>query len=765
MGKRNQLNFLKILLLALFLALTFACSSSDSDDKDTNDDVQIPAGERNITVADISASNPVEINLSSSTIADSGGTITSPDIPNFKIEIPEGAVNESIEFSVEMADITGQTGLPENLDLGSKMYIIETSGSAVWNEYKLFNKPVKVTLPVSDATSIDSWLFYSYNSDGTLEGLGFDSIDKTNKTITFEVRTFGSTLSGGKVPASYKTVQNSGNTIKSVYVAIGTLKIWQAFLTGDLNVDSGFRPSGEGWYIPNYGAYYKSSRGGNCMGMCTWANYWFRKHGTGFRSKYHDPQQTSTWVDDSTAIELASRAHAAESAIWNQYVSKELSSQRASSADVAKAYIGTIYVTGVPALVGMYQAINTTDGLKLSAGHAISVYKASIEQSGECKLYVYDPNFPNKDTRYIKYVDGTGFYIYNGGPSASDPGYSYNYFKQFGYSFAVSDSVFDALKISADKGFSDDSVFPEITITSIKAKNIDEDVLATEEKTENGETLYKTKDNAIVIKGTVLGGNAQVEGSVVNNINIVVTDEAYSTSVNNTAGSGDGSFEIVLPLKKGDNEVVFLASKENSFSHWAAFKRVIVNSDASPASMTITLSWGQNNSDVDLYVKEPDFEGATGDTVYYSHREGASATHPYLDFDNTYGYGPEHYIGKWGMSTLSSGGASNPNGLYGDYTVAVHYYDDDDEDYENFQPISWNVHWRYLAWAPYNSENPEEDGIWIEGSRSGVLTAANSGTDGSINSGPEWSEAWTISYDNPQDFDFSIPEAHTVMLP
>lgn len=763
MKKNMSLHFFVAAILALFLAFTFsACSSSSDSDTPAGK----PTGERKITIADISASAPKEVNLSSKTITASGGTITSTDIKEFKIEIPPGAVSDSIDFSVETADVSGQTGLPENLELGKKLFIISATGSDEWNKYKLFNKPVKVTLPVSDSDSLDGWFFFSYNSDGTLEALGYESLDKINKTITFETRTFGDTRSGEKIPESFKTTQSTGNIIKNVYIAIGTAKVWQAFLTGDLNIDTGFSPSKNGWYIPNYGAYYKASRGGNCMGMCTWANYWFKKHGSGFYSKYRDPQQTQTWVDDSTAIELASRAHAAEVAIWDDYASRELASQKPSSTDVARAYIGSIYVTGVPALVGMYQAVEVGSSYQLTGAHAISVYKASIDQSGECKLYVYDPNYPNKDTRYIKYVDGKGFYIYQGGPSASDPGYSYNYFKQFGYSFGINDSVFDDLKTSADNNFSDNSVFPQITITSIKAKNIDENVLETKDKTENGETLFTTKDNAVVIKGTVLGGNAQVEGSVVNNINLIVTDDLYSTSVNNQAGKGDGSFEITLPLKKGDNEVIFLGSSPNSFSHWAAFKRVIINSDASPSSMTITLSWSQNNSDVDLYVKEPDFEkDPAGDTVYWANRQGTDLSHPYLDFDNTEGYGPEHYIGKWGMSTLSSNEVSNPNGLYGDYTVAVHYYSDDDDDDEEDQHISWNVSWRYLAWAPDGSENPEKNGIWIEGNRNGVLTKANSGTSGSINSGPEWSEAWTISYDNPDDFQITIPEAHTVMLP
>lgn len=717
-------------------------------------------GTRNVTVASFATTAPAPVALSTTSITGAGGTITSPEVANLKIDVPAGAVNEAVTFSVAKVQINDSTGLPEGVEVGSTMFVISTSGSAAWNEAQLFALPVKVTLPIDNVDNIDGWYFYSYNADGKLEALGFDSIDKVNKTITFEVRTFGATPAGGT-----KADASPASLLHSAYVAIGIANIWDAWLSGGKDVDSGFRPSRDGWYIPNYGAFYKASRGGNCMGMCTWANYWFRKQGSGFRSHYRDVQNTATWVDDGTAIELASRAHGAESAIWNEYSSRELGTQRATSRDVAMGYIGSIYVTGVPALVGMYQAVNSPEGLQLTAGHAISIYRAEITASGECTLHVYDPNFPNSDTRSIRYKDGTGFYIYNGGPSASQPGYSYNYFKQFGYSLAVSDTVFDALKESADQGFSNDTVFPTITLTSITGKKLGGDVLDTKSTNDNSEETYETEDNAIVIKGTVLGGNAQTEGSVVDNINVIVTDNAYSASVNNAAGSGDGTFEIVVPLKNGNNEVVFLASKEGSYSHWAAFKRIVVKSTASPSSMTITLNWGQSDSDVDLYVKEPAFDGRTGDTVYYSNREGVSSTHPYLDFDNTDGYGPEHYIGKWGMTTLSSDGSSNPKGLYGTYTVGVHYYSDNDGDTEKDQPITWGVNWRYLAYCPGGCENPETDGVWIEGSRSGSLSAANSGTDGSLGSGPEWSETWNITYDDPEDFNFTAPESHEVMLP
>ena len=152
---------------------------------------------------------------------------------------------------------------------------------------------------------------------------------------------------------------------------------------------------------------------------------------------------------------------------------------------------------------------------------------------------------------------------------------------------------------------------------------------------------------------------------------------------------------------------------------------------------------------MDLYVKEPDGpagSGKIGDTVYYSHRRGTSAEHPYLDVDNTSGRGMEHYYAKLETKTLYRNGTEAPN-LLGEYTVKAHYYADHDGDLDRDQPIDWTIRWRYLAYCPDPCANPEKDGRWKEGTQSGRLTDANSGNAGDItHTGADWSAPVTIGY-------------------
>ncbi len=61
---------------------------------------------------------------------------------------------------------------------------------------------------------------------------------------------------------------------------------------------------------------------------------------------------------------------------------------------------------------------------------------------------------------------------------------------------------------------------------------------------------------------------------------------------------------------------------------------------------TVTLNW-DGSGDADLHVIEP-----TGDHVYFSNKQGYSG---FLDYDNTYAYGPEHYYANCNQEKLSEG--------------------------------------------------------------------------------------------------------------
>lgn len=212
-----------------------------------------------------------------------------------------------------------------------------------------------------------------------------------------------------------------------------------------------------------------------------------------------------------------------------------------------------------------------------------------------------------------------------------------------------------------------------------------------------------------------------------------------------TAPVVDGAFSIEVPLLTGNNDVVVLATDANTFSNWAGFLRDTIKCTGSPAALTVTLTWDQADSDVDLHVLEP---GTDGRHIYYYNKgDDSTGTTPYLDLDNTHGYGPEHYYAKYG-STLP--GADN---LYGTYQVRVQYYADH-SGAETPQPITWHLHLKYLAYQ--NQQTGQE--YWVEQSRDGVLSTPSSvDTDNFNNGGSAWSSIWSISYTAPNPSDYNIP--------
>ena len=749
----------------IFITLLFLSACGGGGGGTTTPVVSTPTG----TTAVISTEAEVD-SISTSIVSSSGGTISVTDAtdPLFGLEIfvPEGAADEDITFTVSSAEITDTDGIPAEAVARSRLIKITATGSDDWNTYGMFNKAIKVTLPYDDTDDTVSW--YVYNNDGSLEPTGMAASDPGNNTLTFWTRTFANSADSTDVAASTATISRAvlpSSVHYATYVAFGlSQQLWTDWSNEAKSIDTGFKAATNGWYIPNYGSYYQQSRGGNCFGMVGWAKYDFKTGANpALYNNYRDDLPTSTWVDDETAIELASRVHNSMSDIWSQYVNQELDIQTASSVAVARSLIGALYVTGTPALLGIYQEV---DG-NFTGGHAIMTYRADIDASGSITFHIYDPNFPGDDTRRITYINGTGFQNYASGTTAASSAFSYNNLSHVGFHVGLSDSVLAAMKASADVDFKNDSVFPTITISSIIGKSNYEDVTANEGTTENDQHKYTTTDTAVIISGTVLGGLAQTEGSVVDNLRVLTPSGNYSTAVDNQAGGGTGNFEITIPLLHGENMIAFVAAKNGSFSHWAAFDMEILESTASVASMAVTLDWQQGSSDVDLYVKEPDGDGKTGDIVYYSHRKGISMSNPYLDFDNTAGYGPEHYVANQGMVTMYDDG-TEADSLYGDYTIGVHYYADHDSDYENDQPISWNVNWRYLAFCAAPCDDPDSQGFWVTGSQSGALSDADSSQAhpaGFYSGGSAWSGKWNIPYPEPDAADYEVPPSHSVMLP
>ncbi len=712
-----------------------------------------------------------EASLSNAIVGPAGGTVavTSGPLTGVKLIVPAGATTEDITFEISSSSLTSLSGLAKGIVPGDRVIRIKATGSELWNEYMFFDKPVTVTLPYSgfdpefDETSIR---FYSYDhASSSFEAAGFLSMDTDKNEITFETRSFANILPENILQADSLQLADAApavDTTFSDYASLGFDALEFSDWLGGATLDTGFLPSKHGFYIPNYGSFYHGSTGGACKGMSVFAKYYYQKGYTPLLySNYKDDAPTSTWLDDATAIQLGSRVQ--DKYDWAGNTSEK--NEQDHSWYTMRSILGAFLVTGKPTMISLYKQSNT--GASLPGAHATLAYKAVITSS-EITFFIYDPNYRGNDARKITFsldrnaageVTAGGFGLYYGGTNAANTSANrvYNIFYHTGYRAGYTNAMLEVLKKLADKDFSGDDRFPTFTLKKITAKNTGEVIFDIDHPEEtgddekgiakSGQPKYITKDSSVIIEGTVLGGAAQEEKAVVDNLNVITSTGVLHFPINNSVGSGDGKFSFILPLLSGENQLGLLASnKARKLLEWAAFNILIIESDHQSSALTATLTWGAGNSDIDLWVKEPG-----GESVGYSHRNQVSTLHPYLDFDNTDGYGPEHYMALDGMTIPGS-----ENGLYGTYSIHANYYSDDDEDYEHDRAISWTIKWRYLEYCLQPCEDPEGlDGFWKEGSSGGVLTSVGQNSDSIV-----------INYEEADPADYELfPIEHTITLP
>lgn len=649
-----------------------------------------------------------------------GGTISFSDssspLNGLGIEIPNGATSEEIDFNIGYKDINSLSNLPEEAAVASKMITINTDGSSNWDEYKSFEKPVKVTLPYDKSlvSSDEVVRFYYYDeSSKKLDAAGFLSQDETDGTITFYTGTFSS------------------------FVAIKLNMAADEILGYDYSIDTGFRPKTDGWFIANYGSYLET--GGICLGMTTYAK-WYYAHkkpvtNVGLYGKYMDGD-FGEWRDDETAIELATRADIGSSGIWSSLNEEEKNWSKTKSEDVAISLIHGMKVSGEPQLTGL--KVMKNDGTLVRGGHAVLTYSYS-----NGRFEIYDPNYPGTDpgtdARQIPFTYFGGFTrSYSSGQNAGD-GRQYNIFYHAGIKTFSPLNAFKELYDSAEKDFQDDTIFPTVTLTSPDTP-IDTD----------GDGIRDTNQNTVTISGTITGGQKEVDSTL-----IFVSNEKFIAPVAN------GMFMHEVPLYAGNNDIIILATDENTRSKWAGFHRDTIKCTASEASLTFTLTWGQYDSDVDLHVLEPTINGVGGRHIYFANMgEETRYVNPFLDIDNTDGYGPEHYYATNDM-TLPNYQDSGKS-LYGTYKFRVHYYYDWDEDDTYTQLITWRVHVKYLA---FRDEATGTD-YWEEGSWSGSLTYYEDfGEDSFSTGGYAWSPIYEVEYLQPDPDDYDIPPPPQNELP
>jgi len=650
----------------------------------------------------------------SATIGTQGGVLSigSGALKGLRIEVPTGATSTPVDFKVTSREVDTLAGLPDIGSIVSRLITIGTDGTDDWNTFKIFDKTLTVTLPYDEDLVDDERAvrFYQYDAENEhLEPAGFLSQDYEADTITFNAATF----------SQFVAVELAMSIFEGMNVSFA--------------VDTGFRPKTDGWFIPNYGSYLES--GGLCLGMTSYAKWYYtyqRGDGPGLYNSYRQGDRDE-WRDDATAIELATRVQLGVQGIWGALTAEER--RNCSSVQTGMSIIHGMLVSGEPQLVGLKTVY--VDGTWASGGHAILAYKYD-----NGRFYVYDPNNPGSEPsstqQQIPFNLTSGFtQVFKSGLSAADP-LQFNIFYHASAKVLSPLNAYTGLYESAQDNFDDDSIFPEIELTDVDTTPEGKTPIDTDADGVRDTTEAKCK-----ITGTISGGQEPVSKTLV-----FVGDKRFQATLDNDTST----FEVEVPLRQGVNDIVVLATDANTFTNWAGFYRTEIKSTAAMGALTVTLTWGQDNSDVDLHVLEP-----YGRHIYYAN-DGYDQNGPYLDFDNTYGYGPEHYYATDDMVMYDAFGVQKSTDLYGTYQIAVHYYADHDDDDEEDQLITWTVTISYLVL--YVEATGQE--IWEEVTYTGTLGSADSGSSDSFASGGGWSGIMEFECFEPDLDDYSVPDPEDV---
>ncbi len=648
----------------------------------------------------------------SETIGPQGGvlSITSGALDGLRIEVPSGASEDPVDIGVTSEVVDDLPGLPDVGSIASRLITINTDGSDSWNVFKMFDDALTITLPYDDDLVDDEEAvrFYVYDPvRDHFEPTGFISQDYEENTITFQASTF------------------------SQFVAIEVAMTLLEGAGSSLSVDTGFRPAEDGWYIPNYGSYLEN--GGLCLGMVSYAKWYYtyqKGAGTGLYDKYREGD-LNQWRDDATAIELATRVQMGVQGIWGAMTAEERGNT--TTKQTGLSIIHGMLISGEPQLVGL--KTRYANGNWGAGGHAILAYKYD-----NGRFYMYDPNNPGSDPsvaqQQMPFNYTSGFsQIFKSGLNANQP-LQFNVFYHAGAKVFSPLNAYKGLYDKAENDFSDDAVFPDIELTDSTTEVYGYTPIDTD-----ADGIRDTTEAKCKITGTFTGGQQSVQKTLV-----FVGSKKFQATIT------DGTFEVEVPLKQGVNDVVILATDANTFSNWAGFYRTEIESTAAMGALTVTLSWGQGSSDVDLHVLEP-----YGRHIYYSNK-GYDANGPYLDFDNTVGFGPEHYYATDDNVMYDTSGTVMSTDIFGTYQIGVHYYRDHDSDDEEVQPITWTITISYLVL--YIEQTGQE--IWEEVTYTGYLDADDPSSASSFGSGGGWSEIMTFECVEPDLDDYDIPDPEDV---
>ncbi|MBN2858517.1 MAG: hypothetical protein JXN63_08975, partial [Candidatus Delongbacteria bacterium] len=429
--------------------------------------------------------------------------------------------------------------------------------------------------------------------------------------------------------------------------------------------DTKFRPAVDGFQIVNYGSTINN--GGECFGMTTFAQWYYdtKMESNGeFYSKYMNFVGIDSQGNNLTGQDvIATRSHSASNQSWNwsEYILPNINTDDEYRYN---SIVTAIKLTKRPVNLSIKRVDENENFI---GGHAVLAYGVD-EDDGQ--LFLYDPNHPGETTEIIYDLRNSTFQQYGN--------YSRFFLNGTG-TYDLSES-FENIFVDAEHDFTSDNM-PNISITSH----------------ENGESIYSRNIN--------LYGVVESSEILIKQLDVLVEDERFTTSV-----SEDGSFTVGISLNIGRQSLRFVTKDESGeiiSPNNIDSNPFILNVVLDTSVMLVTLTWDKNDTDLDLYVIDPN-----GDYSAYYHKLTADGGE--LDYDIVTGYGPEHW-------TLSSNDIVRWD--QNSYFVRVHYFSDHGNGGTNYK----------LSVKLYEGTDRE-----VEYIKTGYLSVNNSGNDGPLDTGADW---------------------------
>lgn len=379
---------------------------------------------------------------------------------------------------------------------------------------------------------------------------------------------------------------------------------------------------------------------------------------------------------------IRTRAFDSVSRLFNSYVPRRAASFNLTPAQRYASICQILMNTHVPTILSTF-------------GHSILVYDFYSAGATNGVLLVNDPNYPGttQTIRYDPAFSNRFWYV--------SPDETWTNLAVMGDgSFQM--EGFDAIFADAEDGFHGNGAAQVAVTSHTNGQAVTSRTITITGNITNGQVVVSRLD-------IILNGATTISAPVVNH----GAYGTFSAQVSLNAGTNTLTFATV-GFNGANQQVYVLNTQKEPF-------KIIDNIDK--AAILVTLTWDTGASDIDLYTIDP-----TGDYSAYFHHTTADGGN--LDYDNTSGYGPEHWTLTY-ANTVRWGQA---------YKVRVHYYSDHQSCTSCDPPIDVRPTGFTVTVMLYESL-PQ----MVTYTYSGVLGGANSGNHQPADTGPDWADVVTIT--------------------